>query len=220
MTDIETNIFPILNLNDLKLQYDTYRVRNLRRDQDEYFQNRDALTRDLSYKLKVPALVVERQDGAYLIVPGDVADVPQKFPLVRTYVYLDKVESRIPLDFNVRNFENDAICLRFIQFMIQAPLFRNNRLWQPSSGMGFFEKTPTEQSDGTGRYRGFGARAAITPAGRIGLCVDAHSKYVRTASLPVHLSRLTFRQFQGQRSVPSTDTGTNGTRYDLKPSRT
>ena len=52
VTDIETNIFPILNLNDLKLQYDTYRVRNLRRDQDEYFQNRDTLTRDLSYKLK------------------------------------------------------------------------------------------------------------------------------------------------------------------------
>ena len=57
MTDIETNIFPILNVDDLKLRYDTYRVRNLRRDQDEYFQNRDLLARDLSYKLKVPALV-------------------------------------------------------------------------------------------------------------------------------------------------------------------
>ncbi len=201
MTDIETNIFPILNLNDLKLQYDTYRVRNLRRDQDEYFQNRDSLTRDLSYRLKVPVLVVERQDGPYLVVPGNAANVPEKFPLVRTYVYLDKVESGIPLDFNVRSPENDAICLRFIQFMIQAPLFRNNRLWQPSSGMGYFEKTPFEQANGVGRYRGFGVRAAITPSGRIGLCVDAHSKYVRTASLPVHLSRLTFRQFQGQRCV-------------------
>jgi hypothetical protein len=201
MTDIETNIFPILNLDDLKLNYDTYRVRNLRRDQDEYFQNRDALTRDLSYKLKVPVLVVERSDGPYLIVPGDVANVPQKFPLVRTYVYLDKVESGIPLDFNIRNPENDAICLRFIQFMMQAPLFRNNRLWQPSSGMGFFEKSPFEQASGIGRYRGFGARSAITPSGRIGLCVDVHSKYMRTESLPVHLSRLTFRQFQGQRCI-------------------
>lgn len=201
MTDIETNIFPILNLNDLKLRYDTYRVRNLRRDQDEYFQNRDTLTRDLSYKLKMPVLIVERPDGPYLVVPGDVANVPQTFPLVRTYVHLDKVESGIPLDFDVRNSENDSVCLRFIQFMMQAPLFRNNRLWQPSSGMGFFDKTAFEQDNGIGRYRGFGARAAIAPSGRIGLCVDVHSKYIRTASLPVHLSRLTFRTFQGQRCV-------------------
>lgn len=201
MTDIETNIFPIQNLNDLTLQYDTYRVRGLRRDQDEYFQNRDALTRDLSYKLKVPVLVVERDDGPYLVVPGGAANVPQKFPLVRTFVYLDKVESGIPLDFNARNPESDAICLRFIQFMMQAPLFGNIRLWQPSSGMGFFEKTPFEEANGIGRYRGFGARAAITPAGRFGMCVDVHSKYLRTGSLPVRLNRMTFRQFQGQRCV-------------------
>jgi hypothetical protein len=37
MNDIETNIFPILNLQDLNFVYDTYKVRNLRRDQDEYF---------------------------------------------------------------------------------------------------------------------------------------------------------------------------------------
>jgi PD-(D/E)XK nuclease superfamily protein len=201
VTDIETNIFPILNLDDLKLRYDTYRVRNLRRDQDEYFQNRDSLVRDLSFKLKVPVQIIERKGETYVVVPGDVADVPQKFLLVRTYVYLDKVESGIPLDFNVRNPENDAICLRFIQFMMQAPLFRNNRLWQPSSGMGFFEKAPAEEAGGIGRYRGFAARATIAPSGRIGLCVDVHSKYVRTTSLPAHLSRLTFRQFQGQRCV-------------------
>lgn len=201
MTAIESNIFPILNLDDLKLRYDLYRVRNLRRDQDEYFQNRDALVRDLSYQLKVPVLVIERQGEPHVVVPGGASNVPDKFPLVRTYVHFDKVESDVLLDFNVRNPENDAICLRFIQFMMQAPLFRNNRLWQPSSGMGFFEKTPADEADGIGRYRGFAARAAITPSGQIGLCVDVHSKYVRTAPLPVHLSRLTFRQFQGQRCV-------------------
>jgi hypothetical protein len=218
VTDIETNIFPILNLDDLKLRYDTYRVRNLRRDQDEYFQNRDSLVRDLSFKLKVPVQMIERQGDPYVVVPGDVSDVPQKIPLVRTYIYLDKIESGIPLDFNIRNPENDAICLRFIQFMMQAPLFRNNRLWQPSSGGGFFEKVPAEEADGIGRYRGFAARAAIAPSGRIGLCVDAHSKYVRTASLPVHLSRLTFRQFQGQRCCIVTDT--NGMNCGSKHFRT
>jgi hypothetical protein len=201
VTDIETNIFPILNVDDLKLRYDTYRVRNLRRDQDEYFQNRDLLARDLSYKLKVPALIVERGDGPCLVVPESVANVPPSFPLVRTYVYLDKVESGLPLDFNVRDSMNDSICLRFIQFMLQAPLFRNNKLWQPSSGMGFFEKIALDQAHGVGRYRGFGARAVIAPSGRIGLCVDVSSKYLRMEPLPVHLSRLTFRPLQGQRCV-------------------
>lgn len=201
MTDIETNIFPIENLDDLKLRYDTYRVRNLSRDQDEYFQNRDALTRDLSYKLKVPVLVIERTDGPYLVVPDNATNVPEQFPLVRTYVRLEKVAAGTPLDFNVRSPENDAICLRFIQFMMQAPLFNNIKLWQPSSGMGFFEKLPTEQANGIGRYRGFGARAALTPSGRVGLCVDVQSKYLRTTALPVHLSRMTFRQFKGQRCV-------------------
>ena len=201
MSKLETNIFPIHELDSLKLRYDTYRIRNLSRDQEEYFQNRDSLTRSLSYELKVPVLAIERQDGPYLVVPDTAANVPLKFPLVRTYVYLDKAQGQIPLDFTIRTPENDAICLRFIQFMIQAPLFSNNKLWQPSSGKGFFEKAPSEQRSDIGRYCGFAARAALTPSGRIGLCVDVHSKYVRTVPLPVHLSRMNFRQFQGQHCI-------------------
>jgi hypothetical protein len=201
VSDLETNIFPILDLESLQLSYDTYRIRNLSRDQDEYFQNRDALTRALSYELKVPALLIERQDGAYLVVPDSASNVPAKYPLVRTYVYLDKVHSHTPLDFRVRSPENDAICLRFIQFMIQAPLFSHIKLWQPSSGRGFFEKVPSDEKSVIGRYRGFGARATIGPSGRIGLCVDVHSKYVSTKPLPVHLSRLNFRQYQGQHCI-------------------
>jgi hypothetical protein len=201
MTDIETNVFPILNLKELNCRYDTYRVRNLRRDQDEYFQNRDALIRDLSFRLKVPVQIVERAGESYLVVPENAANVPEKCTLVRTYVYLDKAESGLPLDFTVRNPENDAICLRFIQFMLQAPLWRNIRLWQPSAGMAFFEKTPEDRQNEIGCYRGFAVRAVVAPSGQIGLCVDIHSKYVRLEPLPVHLSRMTFRQFQGQHCI-------------------
>jgi hypothetical protein len=201
MTDIETNIFPVLNIGALTLRYDTYRVRGLRRDHDEYFQNRDSLTRDLSFRLKVPVQIVERAGEPCLVVPDGTANLPEKFALVRTYVYFDKIASGTPLDFSARTPEDDLICLRFIQFMIQAPLWRDTRLWQPSSGMGFFEKTPAEQDGGIGRYRGFAVRAVIGPSGRIGLCLDVHSKYVRTEPLPVHLNRLTFRQYEGQHCI-------------------
>jgi hypothetical protein len=85
--------------------------------------------------------------------------------------------------------------------MLQAPLWRNTRLWQPSAGMAFFDKTPADREDGIGRFRGFAARAVVAPSSRIGLCVDVHSKYVRLQPLPLHLNRLTFRQFEGQRCV-------------------
>ena len=201
MTYIETNIFPITNLRELNFRYDTYRVWNLRREQDEYFQNRDNLVRDLSFRLRAPVQIIERNDGPYLVVPESVTNVPDSFQLVRNYVRLERAASALPLDFSIRVPENDAICLRFIQFMLQAPLWRDARLWQTSPGMAFFEKTPVDQENGIGRYRGFAVRAVVTPSGGIGLCVDIHSKYVQTTSLPVHINRLTFRQYQGQRCI-------------------
>lgn len=201
MTDIETNVFPILNLNDLDFRYDRYRVRNLRRDHDEYFQNKEALVRELSFRLKVPVQSVESDGDLYLVIPENTADIPTNLMLVRTTVYLDRVDCGLALNFAVRNPENDAICLRTIQFMIQAPLWRNTRLWQPSAGMAFFEKSPAEQDAGVGRHRGFAARAVIAPSGQIGLCVDTHSKFLSIEPLPMHLNRMTFRQFKGKRCL-------------------
>lgn len=201
MTDIETNVFPILNLDALNCRYDRYRVRNLRRDQDEYFQNKDTLVRLLSFMLKVPVQAIERDGELNLAIPHSGAAVPPTVQLVRTYVYLDKMESGLRLDFSVRSPENDPICLRTVQFMMQAPLYANVSLWQPSAGMAFFEKSTAEQESGVGRYRGFAARAVIAPSGQIGLCVDVHSKYLSISPLPVHLGRMNFRQFKGKRCV-------------------
>lgn len=201
MMDIETNIFPLLNAEELGYSYDTYRVRNLRRDQDEYFQNRNGLVRTLSFRLGAPVEAIERNSELFLVIPSDATGVPDKMSLVRTTVHLEKVASGTEIDFTVRSPENDAICLRIVQFMLQAPLWGNARLWQPGSGSPFFEKRPAEEQDGIGRYRGFAARAVCGPSGRIGLCVDIRSKYVRTEPISVHLDRLGFRRFEGRRCV-------------------
>ena len=161
MNNMETNIFPILNLQDLNFVYDTYKVRNLRREQDEYFQNCDALARDLSFKLSAPVQRIERGGDLFLIIPSDVVGVPEKFSLVRTQVYLEKTASGCELDFLVRNPENDAICLRVIQFLLQAPLRNDKRLWQPAAGMPFFENTTTQADRGVGRDGGGDTRDRI-----------------------------------------------------------
>lgn len=167
---------------------------NLRREQDEYFQNSDALVRDLSFKLGAPVQKIERDGELFLVIPSDAVGVPEKLSLVRTQVYLEKTASRSELDFLARNSENDAICLRVVQFLLQAPLRNDTRLWQPSAGMPFFEKTAVQADGGIGRYQGFAARALVAPSGKIGLCVDVRSNYVRTEPLPVRLDRLNFRQ--------------------------
>src|SRR3989442_151004 len=178
MNPIQTNIFPILNISDLNCRCDVYDVRNLRRDQDEYFQNRDSLVHDLSFKLQVPVQAIERAGAPCIVVPENAAQLPERYLLVRTYVHLEKAREGLHLDFADRSSGNDAICLRFVQFMLQAPLWRNARLWQPFAGMPFYEKVPAEHEGGIGRYQGFAARAVIAPSGRIGLCVDVRSKYV------------------------------------------
>jgi hypothetical protein len=66
MNGIELNIFSIRNLAGLNFAYDTYVVRNVRRDQAEYFQNRDHLVRTLSYKLKAPVHPINRNGELFL----------------------------------------------------------------------------------------------------------------------------------------------------------
>ena len=61
MTGLETNVFPITNLADLSASYRLYHVRGLGSDQAEFFQNRDALVRFLSFRLNSPVTVVEPQ---------------------------------------------------------------------------------------------------------------------------------------------------------------
>ena len=199
--DIQTNVYPVLNIADLGFRYDTYRIRNLRRDQDEYFQNKEGLVRILSFKLGAPVQVVEYSGAPFLIVPNDTLEVPEKVSLVRTVVYLEPTARNTEVDFSLRTSENDAICLRIVQFILQAPLWNNNRLWQPSAGGPFFEKQVAEEEGGLGRYPGFSVRAVVGPSGRIGLCVDVRSKFLRTEPIPVRLDRLGYRRFDGKRCV-------------------
>ncbi|MFZ1006037.1 MAG: hypothetical protein WAN65_04325 [Candidatus Sulfotelmatobacter sp.] len=198
MTEIETNIFSIENIRDLNFAYDTYAVRNLKREQAEYFQNKDHLVRTLSFKLGAPVQAIERNGELCLAIPSTAGPVPERFSLVRANVILEKVRSGDTLDFSVRDSANDAICLRAVQFMLQKPLFDDARLWQPSAGMPFFEKAAVEEERGIGRYRGFAARAVITPSGGIGICVDVRTKFVRLTPLPVRLDRMTFRSVKGK----------------------
>lgn len=80
MSGFETNVFPITNLADLSAEYRLYRIRGLNPDQDEYYSNREILKRRLSYLLRKPVTVIDREELPHLVVR---ADADRRHPHIR-----------------------------------------------------------------------------------------------------------------------------------------
>lgn len=201
MSEIETNIFRITNLKDLSSSYRTYRVINLHNNQEEYYQNCQHITRKLSYKLRSPVVVIEQNGEPVLVVNEDAPVLPKDMFLVRTQVVFEPLETGVELDYTVRTPENDAICIRFLSFLVQNPLHSNRNLWQPGSGQAFFDRQPCDGRDNLNLFRGYSARPILTPAGDIGICVDVHSKLIFNRPLPSRMDRQLFQRFKGSHCI-------------------
>ena len=188
MTQLETNIYSITNLRELSTRYRLVEIAGLRPDHAEYFQNRQVLERRLSFSLRKPVLVIERNGVPFVVVPEEVATLPSEVPLVRVVVQLRPRDEGVDLNYQRRG-PDDAIALRFLRFLIQAPLRANARLWQPKAGRPFFQRTPARSDAGIHCYVGFTVRPVLTPNAGLGLCVDTQNCYVRASPLPVRLAR-------------------------------
>ena len=201
MSHVEANIFPIANLSELTTRYRTYRLRGLNRHSQDYFKNRDFIIRRLGYSLKAPVEIFEVDDEIFLAVPESAPDLPDSLMMVRAPVRLDPVSDIRILDYTSRSPETDRLCTRFINFMVQGPLWSKLALWQPRSGAGFYEKTASAVSGGIGRHEGFTVRAVITDDGGIGLCVDVKSCFIDQRPLPARIGRQEFRKLKGRHAI-------------------
>ena len=201
MNLIQTNIFPILNLEGLTASYRVYRIRGLQVDHAEYFQNRQAIAKRMSFTLRTPALVLESTDGPTLIVRSDADSPESSLDLVRTTVYFDQAGEIYDVDFRSTDPQHRQIAIRFLQFMLQAPLSTHPMLWQPGAGKAFYEKRGESDRNNITRYTGFSARVMATPEGGLGLCVDVASKFVSSTALPDGITRSEFRRYKGRSVV-------------------
>lgn len=201
MSELETNIYRITNLRDLASTYRTYRVVNLHRDQEEYYQNCQQLTRKLSFKLRSPAAVIDRNGEAVLVVKQDAPEPPKEIIVVRAQVRFEPLNENIRLDYTTRSQENDQIAIRFLSFLVQSPLYNRPELWQPGSGKPFFQRQPHRQGEHLNLFRGYSVRPVLTSSGDIGLCVDVLSKLVHRRSLPTHLDRQAFQRWKGAHAI-------------------
>jgi hypothetical protein len=201
MSSLETNIFPITNLRDLKARYELYRIRGLAIDQHEYDHNAQILIGRLSRVLKAPIAVVIRDGQPCLAVPEGTKEPESPFQLVRATAHFDATGQTVLLDYENPTPDTEQLCIRFLQFAIGGVLYRDPRFWQPSSGQPFFEREPVYQKDGINVYRGYAARVVRVDDGKFGVCVDVTYKYASCDSLPVRVSREEFREHKGSRCI-------------------
>jgi hypothetical protein len=199
MSRIETNEFAITNAHELTSAYRLYRIENLNRAHPEYYANRDRIIRKLSYKLKKPVTVIERDGMPHLVVRDDAEDFPEMMKLVQVVVYFERLPGTFQLDYSLRSSENDEICLRFLQFMLQNPLYHDQKLWQPRAGQAYFDKQPIEQTDEVMHFLGYSVRAVLLPDGRLGVRIHMANKYLGRNPLPVNLSRDEFSRLPYKR---------------------
>ena len=200
ITKIQTNIFPINNLKSLTSYYRLYSITGLNKEREDYYKNCQLIINRISRKLRTPALIIERQNAPYLVLKDDSPKPPSPYVLVRTTVKFE-YQDKIKLDYTSTSPENMQICLRFLQFLIQAPLYNDKRLWQPNAGGPFFEKQPVLSQDNVTVYRGFRVRSAVSPSGGLGLCIDISSKYASNRPLPFNLDRDKFERFKGKHCI-------------------
>jgi len=201
MSSVETNVFPITNLKDLKSQYRLYRIRGLMSEQDEYDYNIQVLIGRLSRMLKSPVTVIDRDGQPYLVLRDKDGEPPQPFQLVRATAYFERTGEVLSLDYNNPTAETGQICIRFLQFAIGGALFNNPRLWQPSPGHPFYEREPEYEKDGIRVYRGYIVRVVPSKECEFGVCIDITYKYIAANPLPSKTSRNEFRKYKGTHCI-------------------
>lgn len=201
MSKIETNVFPIGNLEELNCEYVLYKISGLSPDLDDYQKNIQTLTRKLSKSTNSTCAPLITEKSLFIAQPDGNEPLPSSMELVRNIVKLELEPGLKQLKFSELNDETSELALRFLYWSLQSHFWNVPTLWQPSSGQPFYDKYADSQvrkkSRNVDLYRGFSARLILLPNGKIGICVDVSSKYVSRYSLPAKISEDDIGQYKG-----------------------
>lgn len=205
MSVIESNVFPIGNLEELNCEYVLYRVKGLSSDIDDYDRNVRILSSRMTRYSNSPCVPLKIKGDLYLAQPVGATMLPEKTDLVRSIVRLERQEPTRQLNFNSLDSKTSDLAIRFLYSTIRSKLRYNRILWQPSSGGSFYYKTPDPYFKKFLRnidvHRGFSARPILLAENKIGICIDVHSKYVSRRPLPTDISRDDFNKYKGVRCL-------------------
>ena len=201
MSLVETNVFPILNLSELRNRYRLYRIRNLSPDQDEFEHNRQIIVNRLSYQFRSPVDVILKDDTPHLVLREDAPEPQSPYTLIRTAVYFENTGDLITLDYEHPTEQTLPICVRFLQFAIQGALRAGRDFWQPGAGAPFFSRQAHFRKNGIAVYRGYSVRVVPVVTAQLGIMVNVTFKYVSQNPLPARISKEFFRRVKNQHCV-------------------
>jgi hypothetical protein len=201
MSQVETNIYLIENLEELNCKYRIYRVRGLSPSLDDYYKNLQFLVTILSRKTNSPCLAYTTDQGTFIAQPDGYEELPDSLNLVRVIAKIERESELKEIRFDSLNPMTAKLALRFLQGAIERKFYEMPSLWQPRAGHPFYHKFPDLEFRRLSRevdlYRGFAFRIVLVPRGKIGVCVDVSRKYVSRSPLPAYITRDEFRKYQG-----------------------
>jgi len=197
------NIYVIENQHEIRIKYRLYKVRGVSPLSDNFDKHAQLLIDKLSRTTKSPCALVKENSELFVAQPLGYPSLPNQVPLVGTNALIEPTELEQELDYGALNEKTKHLAIRFLQFQLNGLVHNNSSLWQPSTGMPYYQKQPDSKFAPTEAvmYRGFRFRLVLLPGNRIGVCVDVTRKYVSPHYLPSRISDDDFRGYKGRRCV-------------------
>lgn len=200
MTD--SNIYKLEGLQTLSASYRLFEVHGNVETGPAYYSGVTRLQRSLTRQYQQPFAVIERGDVLLLAVPEAVTDqIATHHNLVRWVAHLQACGETIEIDCSVDGDELDPIRLRFLDFVIQTPLYKSNDLWRPRAGDAFYFRKPESVKEGVEIFEGVAARASHYPGGGFGVILEAKTKLVSRRAIGAYADDNVIRKFKGSSCV-------------------
>jgi len=185
-----TNLFPILNAEELSCAYRLWEIVGLSSDDREFERNRVALRFKVSSDVKGPAEVLREGARLFLAIPEGYKEPEATYSLMPYVASLKPLEKRGMVDFSSPDLSNQLLARRFLQSALTDKLRQENELWQPKAGRPFYFKEPANADDSSRRvniFDGFSFRVVYVEG--VGYCVliDCSTRYVSTQPWPEYI---------------------------------
>lgn len=193
----ESNIFRLEGLETVSTSYRLFDVLSPLEKGSEYYAGITRLQRRLSREHQAPFAVLQRDETMLLAVPQNVSEnLVEHHNMGRWVATLKPLDDAIEIDCSVNGDDLDVIRLRFLNFLLQSPLYHNGELWQPRAGDAFYSRKPAESSDGVDLFHGVSLRAVPYPGEGFGIMLDARTKLISKRPLGAYADENVIRRMK------------------------
>jgi hypothetical protein len=195
---LETNLYKLGGLETVTARYRLFDILGSDPGGPEYFAGVTRLQRTLTRQYQRPFAVVQRGEIMQLAAPEDIADaIVSHHNMVRWVAVLEPSGGTIEIDCSVQGDGFDPIRLKFLNFIVQTPLYNNTELWRPRAGDAFYGRRPVSSREGADVFEGVSVRVVPYPGGGFGVILEAKTKFISAVSIGAKTDQNVIRRMKG-----------------------